>query len=428
VAAGGSGPGTRTAPFGRIQDALNAAQPGDSVHIGSGTFPGPLTSVRNGTATAPIRLQAAGARGTTIVTAPGRVLTVSHAYQVVEGLVLDGQYGPDDLVRVATAGHNLVLRNLEVRRSSRDLIDMGAPHGVLIEGCLIHHALNPTNGRSDAHGIVAGAVRDLTIRDTEIHTFSGDGIQMDPGRAAPGWNHVIIERSRIWLEPLPTTENGFAAGMTPGENAVDTKASARFPRASITIRDTVASGFRDSAYMSNAAAFNLKENIDATVDRVTVSDSQIAFRTRGSNTAEPAGAWVRISNAVVERVATAFRYEDNIERLRIVNTTIGTGVTTPFAAASSTSSGLSTANVLVLGMVPAVIRDGPGNLGVDARAFVNAGRSDYHLVANAPAVDRGTALPEIAVDRDGVQRPQGGRYDVGAYESRSSERPPPSRR
>jgi hypothetical protein len=416
VTEGGTGRGTAAAPFGGIQDALDVAQPGDSVHIGPGTYQGSLRSVRNGTDAAPIRLAASGPRGSTIVTAAGRVLTLGHAYQIVEGLVLDGQYGADDLVRVATAAHNLVLRNLEVRRSSRDLIDIGSPHDVLIEGCLIHHGLNPTNGRSDAHGIVAGAIDRLTIRDTEIHTFSGDGVQLDPGRTAPGWNHVTIERARIWLQPLPVAENGFPAGVPPGENAVDTKASGSYPRATIVIRDTVAYGFRDSAFMSNAAAFNLKENIDATLDRVTVYDSQIAFRTRGSNKAEPAGAWVRISNAVVDRVAIAFRYEDNIERLRIVSSTIGAAVGTAFVAGSSTSSGVTTANVLVLGTMPALIRSGPGNLNVPARAFVNAAAGDYHLTTGAAAIDRGVPLAEVTVDRDGLMRPQGAASDVGAYE------------
>ena len=56
----------------------------------------------------------------------------------------------------------------------------------------------------------------------------------------------------------------------PGENAVDTKVGPALPRASITIRDTTASGFREKCFIPNMAAFNLKESISATVDRVTV--------------------------------------------------------------------------------------------------------------------------------------------------------------
>jgi len=344
VAQGGTGDGLRE-PFGRIQQALDAAQPGDSVTVREGHYDGPLVTVRHGEAGAPIRLRAAAGRGSVLVTARGRVLTVLHAHFIVEGLVLDGQYGHADTVVVRGPANGLVLRDTEIRRSSRDLVDMGNQHDVLIEGCLIHHALNAAGGRTDAHGIAAGAVRRLTIRNTEIHTFSGDGIQVDPGRSAPGWSDVTIEGSRIWLAPLPAAENGFAAGTVPGENALDTKADSRWPRATITVRDTAASGFRDGL-IGNMAAFNLKENIDATVERVTVSDSEIAFRLRGPTSGAPAGAWVTIRNADVHSVLTAFRYENDIERLRIWDSTIGDGVARVFQAASSSDAGLDVRNLV----------------------------------------------------------------------------------
>jgi hypothetical protein len=360
VAVGGIGPGSSTAPFGRIQDALNAARPGDVITVQGGTYRESIRTVRDGAAGSPIVLRAEHGRGSVVVTATGRVLTVDHPYFAVDGLVLDGQYGANDSVRVGNGAHSFALRNTEVRESSRDLIDIGSPQGVLIENCLVHHALNPTDGRSDAHGIVAGAVQDLTIRNTDIHTFSGDGIQVDPGRSVPGWNRVTIEGGRIWLAPLPAAENGFAAGVIPGENAVDTKASSSLPRSTIVIRDTVAWGFR-SELMTNAAAFNLKENIDATVDGVTVHDSEIAFRLRGPTKAQPAGAWVAVKNAVVYDVVTGVRYENHIQNLRVWNTTIGSGVSRAFQAASSSPGGLDVRNLLVLGTLPREAARTPGH-------------------------------------------------------------------
>ena len=148
---------------------------------------------------------------------------------------------------------------------------------------------------------------------------------MDPGRAAPGWDRVTIEGSKIWLAPLPAAENGFAAGAVPGENAVDTKAAASNVRSRITIRDTIASGFR-AGLIGNMAAFNFKEHVDATVDGVTVFDSEIAFRLRGPDD----GARVLVKNAVVHDVTTAFRYEDDIQNLRIWNSTVGRNVSRTF--------------------------------------------------------------------------------------------------
>ncbi len=318
----------------------------------------------------------------------------------------------------SVGAHFLTLRNVEVRRSSKDLIDMGSPRGVLIEGSLIHHALNAADGRTDAHGIVAGAVRDLTVRNTEIHTFSGDGLQVDPGRGTPGWSQVTVEGSRIWLAPLPAPVNGFAAGVVPGENAIDTKAGAGYARAALVIRDTTAWGYR-GGLLSNMAAFNLKENVDVTIDGVTVYDSEIAFRLRGPSSTT-AGAWVTVKNAVIYNTTTAFRYENNIEKLAIWNSTIGGNVTRAFQAAASVSTGLEVRNLLVLGKLAREGAD-PSNRGVGADAFVSASAHNYTLAPTSVAIDAGVALPGVTTDRSGIARPQGAAYDVGAYERMSSK-------
>ena len=420
VAAGGSGDGTMTTPFGTIQAAVNAAQPGDTVRVRAGTYVESVRTARSGVSGKPIRLRAETERGTVIVTVPGRVLTITHAYVTVEGFVFDGQYGDGDTVKIATAASYTTFRNNEVRRSRRDLIDIGGPSSVIIEHCLIHHALNATNGRTDAHGIAAGPVQSLTIRNTEIHTFSGDGFQVDPGRSAPGWSDVVLDSLRIWLEPLPAAEAGFAAGTVVGENAIDTKASTSLPRATITLRNITAWGFQNGL-IGNMAAFNLKEHISATLDRATVFDSEIAFRLRGGGAAAT-GAWVLLTNVVIHDVATAYRYEDDIQNLRIWNNTIGAGVGRAFHAASSVRTGLNVRNLLVLGTLPAEAADG-SNLTVNADNFADVDRNDYRLGAGSRAIDAGATIPAVAFDRDGVRRPVGLGYDVGAHEWQ----PPPPR-
>ena len=421
VAAGRTGTGTSAAPFGRIQDALAKAQAGDTIHVGPGTYAESLVTVRGGMPNAPIRIRAQGTRGSSIVTMRGRVLQVNHPYVTVEGFVFDGQYGLADTVDVNDGADFLTLRNLEVRRSSKDLIDIGSPEGVAIEGCLIHHALNAANGRTDAHGIVASAVQGLTIRDTEVHTFSGDAFQVDPGRLSPGWNRVLIERAKFWLEPLPAPANGFAAGVVPGENAVDTKAGASLPRGTIEIRDTVAWGFRNGL-IANMAAFNLKENVSVVADRVTVYDSQIAFRLRGPTGSPYGGANVTIANAVVHDTSTAFRYEGD-PLVAIWNSTIGLNVVRPFEAASSGSAGIDVRNVAMIAAKPAVASE-PSNLSVAASAFVNAAAHNYMLAPGSPAIDAGASLSTVKTDRDGAPRPQGLGHDVGAYEAAQTQGAP----
>jgi hypothetical protein len=416
VAAGGTGSGTISAPYGRIEDAIAAAQPGDVVVVAPGAYSERLTTVRNGTAQAPITLRARDGRGSVVVTASGRVLTIAHHYITVDSLVLDGQFGLDDLLRVSSGVTHFTLRNSELRRITRDAVDMGAVSDVLIEGSLIHDALNATNGRTDAHGIVAGAARRLTIRNTEVHTFSGDAFQIDPGRSSAGWDEVLIEGCKFWLRPLPAAANGFAAGVVPGENAVDTKVNSAAPRPHLTIRNTEAYGFR-AGLIGNMAAFNIKETVDAVIDRVTVHASEIAFRLR-------APADVRVQNAVVYDVSTAVRYEDNIQGLRIWNSTFGGGIADLFDAASSSGSVLDVQNVAILGSARPPEAGGGSNLLLNATAFVDAARHNYHLAAGSPAKDAGVTLSAVSTDRDGTKRPQGTGVDIGAYEQLTSATSP----
>ena len=47
--------------------------------------------------------------------------------------------------------------------------------------------------------------------------------------------------------------------------------------------------------------------------------------------------------------------------------------------------------------------------------FVNAKTGDFHLLPGSPAIDAGVPL-KLATDHDGVKRPEGQGYDIGAYE------------
>lgn len=392
------------APGESIQAAIDVAMPGDTVVVAAGTYAESLRTVRDGDAGAPIAVRAAG-DGDVVVTVSGRVLDVRHAYFTVDGVIFDGQYGARAAVAVDAAGHDFTLRNSEVRRSGRDCVDLGGAANVTIERSAIHHCLDATGGRTDAHGVTGGAVRNLTIRDSDIHTFSGDAIQFAPARPDPGWDGIVIEGCRLWLEPLPQPENGFAAGVVPGENAVDSKTPAGGPRASLIIRDTTAFGFR-GGMISNMAAFNLKENIDAVVDGVTVYDSEIALRLRFP-------ARVRVQNALIYDSDTAVRYEDGIEELRLWNVTIGAGVGRALRAASSAGSAVDVRNTAVVAAsLPDEAAGVASNLAVPAGAFDAA----YRPVAGSPVIDTGEPIAEVTADRAGTPRPQGAGYDVGAFE------------
>jgi hypothetical protein len=412
VAVGGTGSGTHAAPLGRIQDGLRWASPGDVITVRGGVYREALRTIRGGTADAPIAVRGERPDAPVLITTHGTVLRIDHPYIVVENVTLDGQYADAVAVDINSGGRGFVLRRVEVRRSGRDCIDLDGGDAGLIESSVVHHCLRWAGARLDAHGIAAGAVRGLVVRDTEIHTFSGDGIQVDPARRLPSWNDLLVDGCRIWLAPLDQAQNGFPAGRITGENAIDTKAPDEGPRARLVVRNTTAWGFRGA--IENQAAFNIKENVEALFDGVTVSTSNIAFRVRGPGTRR--GAWVDVQNSVVHSVDVAVRYEDNIERLQIWNSTFGLAVTQSLKAANSVATGLDVRNLLVIGGSPPAEAVDRSNLAVSQAAFVNAWAHDYHLAGDSPAIDTGRRLDQVRFDRDGRRRPQGASHDVGAYE------------
>lgn len=50
--------------------------------------------------------------------------------------------------------------------------------------------------------------------------------------------------------------------------------------------------------------------------------------------------------------------------------------------------------------------------------YADAAKRDFHIQLGSAAIDRGLPLPAVPDDRDGVPRPRGKAFDIGAYEHR----------
>ncbi|MCJ7756403.1 MAG: hypothetical protein MUP13_17720, partial [Thermoanaerobaculales bacterium] len=48
--------------------------------------------------------------------------------------------------------------------------------------------------------------------------------------------------------------------------------------------------------------------------------------------------------------------------------------------------------------------------------FADAAGADYHILAGSPAIDSGCSVHAPSDDFDGVTRPQGSGFDIGAFE------------
>ena len=416
-----NGNGTFNDPFNNFSDALNVAQPGDTVMVFPGTFdlPTDINTVRDGTASQRIVIMAYDPNDRPVLTRYGRVFNVKHQYHIIDGFVMDGQFGDRDLMRIRSNADYLILRNCELKNSTKDGIDLSDATDVLIENCEIHHMLGGTySNPQDAHGIVASGQRNLTVRGCNIYYVSGDCFQTDPERGLPLWNDVLIENSTLWTGPLPEDAAGYHAGEIPGENAVDTKinpdsiGSGYRPR--ITIRNVEAFGFVPG-FISNRAAFNIKEQVECVISEVKVYHNEVAFRLRGPGSR--GGAHVTIINAIAYDNIKIFRTEDDIELLHIYNGTFdndGTGTYFQNVAGGYDENGFDLRNSLFMNDKPSDAAD-PSNLTADSSFFADVTSRDYHLVAGAPAIDAGDDIAVVTIDFDGNPRISG-QYDIGAFE------------
>jgi len=96
---------------------------------------------------------------------------------VYENLIVDGEWGDFDLVRIRA--DRVVLRNCTVRNGLRDAVEVYG-RDVRIENCKIHHVLKGTfEDQQDAHGIT-GRPLNLTIRKdgarAQEHKVQGKGL------------------------------------------------------------------------------------------------------------------------------------------------------------------------------------------------------------------------------------------------------------
>jgi len=98
--------------------------------------------------------------------------------------------------------------------------------------------------------------------------------------------------------------------------------------------------------------------------------------------------------------------------------------------AGSDSTGAIIKNNIVYQSGSAVSNSGSGttlsnNLTADPK-FVNPSAGDFQLQSTSPAIDSGVALPQVGIDIEGVLRPQGTAFDLGAHEYKSQQAATPT--
>jgi hypothetical protein len=387
-----------------------------------------LDASLSGVAGEPIEIKTYGGGSKPVI----RGISLRGNHLVFEDLTVDTNQSGDDAVKVY--GDHNVLRRLTIRNGLKDGIDVSGVQDLRVEGCLIHHFLGGSfSNQVDAHGIVVKRSQRITVRDTEIHHVSGDSFQADPDRDSSNLtNDLVIENCHFWTGPLKEDFNSGwlktdhlpeAQKQYPGENAIDTKVLKsgweNIPRMRITLKNITAHGWKQDGFISNKAVFNLKEKIEATLDGITVYDCEIAFRLRGTR----GNANVLIKNAVIYNCQKAIRSEDNLENLKIYNSTFGDSIDTQlyFAGGSDGTDTWDFRNNAFVEKKPDVgiksSNEVVANSELDT-VFADTETGNYHLKSGSRLIEIGETLSSVTIDRDGSIRTSP--YDLGAYEFSSS--------
>jgi hypothetical protein len=110
----------------------------------------------------------------------------------------------------------------------------------------------------------------------------------------------------------------------------------------------------------------------------------------------------------------------NVPATQIINNifcNVGSGGDNYLAADSSSNNFKATDNVMWMsnGSMPGTYGSNATYINENPK-FVNLSGLNFHLSSSSPMIDAGQALSQVTHDYDGVFRPQGTAYDIGAFE------------
>lgn len=384
-----TGDGSAGQPWQSIQHAANQVGPGDTVLINPGSYGGGITIDTSGLATAPITFKGNGA-----------------------GVIIEGSGGERDAFFITEADYIIVDR-LTIQHADRAGLRISLSDHVTIRNCTFVDNVrwgiftdfsdytvienSESSGAEVEHGIYISNSSDYpTIRNNRLHHNHANGLHMN-GDISQGGDGII---SGALVESNVIYENGTGGGSGINMDGV-TNSIVR----NNLLYDNHASGIslyqidggsgsQNNRILNNTIivpsdarwAINIPDTVD-TGNQIFNNILLNQHSWKGSILiAEPDLAGFQSDyNIVVNRFNTNGYDADN---------TNGLGLAGWQALGYDTHSIVATANDI----------------------FVDAAAKDFRLKAGGPAVDAGSALPDVLTDLDGHSRPAGLGYDIGAYE------------
>ncbi len=195
------------------------------------------------------------------------------------------------------------------------------------------------------------------------------------------------------------------------------------------IHDTVCDGINFATIDPSKGAVQAYNNIiyraGTGPDPEDGSANYACIYVQGGSEAGPAGSGqVEIYNntmydcgarASTDSGALSFTSGSPSQTVRVRNNIFDMTSVEHYITPNSPTSGVNGSNNLCYGAGACPTVFGSNNLGLNP-VFVNASTHDFHLTSTSPAIDKGVTISGLATDLDGVTRPQGSTFDIGAYE------------
>lgn len=375
-------------PFLTIQRAADIAVAGDTVLVQDGTYAGFDIRDKNGTASKPIVFMANGNQVLINQKGPKRDdgINVENAdYVVIDGFMVNDMKGNGNGIRVVTSDHCTIKNNRCDNNAERGIFT-AFTDDIIIENNVCTNAV-------DEHGIYVSNSSDRPIiRYNECYGNNNIGIHLN-GDASAGEDGVIHD-AQIFGNIIH--DNNLAAGINIDgvqnlvvyNNLIYNNHSAQ----------GIALFQEDGAIVTSGAKIYNNTIIVPSDGRwgILVKDGANVNTEIYNNIIINDHAW---RGCIAVESTDQLKSDHNILQDKMSDDGDGSTI----SLSEWQALGLD-ANSLLADALSAI--------------FIDPNGDDYHLKNDSQAVDNGTDLvgPIVSQDIDGLPRPAGSTYDIGAYE------------
>ncbi|MEV5712801.1 right-handed parallel beta-helix repeat-containing protein [Amycolatopsis mediterranei] len=376
AAEGAAGPGPRIrrvgphGPYATVQDAADVARPGDTVEIEAGTYPGGLTVRRDGTPGRPIRFTGTG--GTAVLTG-GRGLAVGgHGRLEFTDVTVSGSTG---FGVYAVGAHDLVFDRFGVDGSRDGGLVLVGTRRVRVTRCDIH-GTNARGTAADHEALsIASGSSDFEVSGCRVHGNGEEGIDVKYDDAA----RVKIHHNVVTGNRGPDVYVDSSSTVDVYANVVGDTREANKAGIGLAVED-----YSESRLLSKVRVFG----------NLSTGNAQAGL-----------SLWVESAGTMRDVMIVNNTFAGNARGSLLID------------AGRFTGRNLLRNNVFGDGPVDTGPFAADHNFAGDP-GFADPARGDYHLAAGSAAVDAGSPRCAPAADLDGVARPVGAGFDIGAYERR----------